>query len=400
LHEFIETSSGSSAAIYSPRIPIAVLFEPAADRFSYESKFLPLLANHLDPELFYPYIVGSTGLANRLEPSRYRVFELPFGYIGHRGSTRFLLYAVSLLLSSLFLIKAIKASRTRILLSMAGHCYTGFVIALVGRLTMRRSIIRISEPTRALLKRNHRPFLAYALATWTEKLSLSLCTAAFSVRDMSDYFGYVVKKAHVISQGVNIQAIEKAERMSPPKSFAPVIVSVSRLDSEKRIDRVIDSMKYLLPEHPNIGCFIVGWGPEFKNLVRRVSDASLSNHVEFMGYMPPANIASFLKACDIFILPSELEGVPSAVLEAMASGLPVVMCTRSGSFVESVTKANAGLIVSTQPKAIAEAVTLLLSNKHLRETVAKLGASYVRQYYDCRESQKKMSGLILSLYDS
>jgi glycosyltransferase involved in cell wall biosynthesis len=377
-----------------------VLLEPAADRFSYESKFLPLLANHLDPELFYPYVVGSTGLANRLEPSRYRVFELPLGYLGHRGSTRFLLYAVSLLLSSLYLIKAIKASQTRILLSMAGHCYSGFVIALVGKLTMRRSIIRISEPTRALLKHNHRPFLAYALATWTEKLSLSLCTAAFSVRDMSDYFGYNVKKAHVISQGVNIQEIEKAEKVSLPKSFEPAIVSVSRLDSEKGIDRIIDSMKYLVPSYPNIGCFIVGWGPEFKNLARRVSDAALDNYVEFVGYVPPAGIASFLKACDIFILPSELEGVPSAVLEAMASGLPVVMCTRSGSFVESVSKANAGLIVSAQPKAIAEAVTVLLSNTYLRETVAKRGASYVREYYDCRDSQEKMNGLIMSLYDS
>jgi glycosyltransferase involved in cell wall biosynthesis len=283
---------------------------------------------------------------------------------------------------------------------MAGHCYTGFVIALVGKLTMRRSIIRISEPTRALLKRNHRPFLAYALATWTEKLSLSLCTAAFSVRDMSDYFGASVKRACVISQGVNIQEIEKAEKILLPKSFEPVIVSVSRLDSEKGIDRIIDSIKYLLPAYPNIGCFIVGWGPEFRNLARRVSEASLDNHVEFMGYVPPANIASILKACDIFVLPSELEGVPSAVLEAMASGLPVVMCTRSGSFVESVSKANAGLIVPPQPKAIADAVTLLLNNRHLRESVAKLGASYVREYYDSKESQKKMSGLIMSLYDS
>ena len=286
------------------------------------------------------------------------------------------------------------------MLSMAGHCYTGFVIALVGKLTMRKSIIRISEPTRALLKRNHRPFLAYALATWTEKLSLTLCTAAFSVRDMSEYFRASVKRAYVISQGVNIQEIEKAEKISLPKSFAPIIVSVSRLDSEKGIDRIIDSMKYLLPAYPSIGCFIVGWGPEFRNLVRRVSDASLDNHVEFTGYLPPANIASFLKACDIFVLPSELEGVPSAVLEAMASGLPVVMCTRSGSFVESVGKANAGLIVPPQPKAIAEAVTLLLSNRDLRETVTKLGASYVRKYYDCKESQRKMRGLILSLYDS
>jgi glycosyltransferase involved in cell wall biosynthesis len=217
---------------------------------------------------------------------------------------------------------------------------------------------------------------------------------------MSDYFGYDVKKAHVISQGVNIQEIEKAEKVSLPKSFEPAIVSVSRLDSEKGIDRIIDSMKYLVPSYPNIGCFIVGWGPEFKNLARRVSDAALDNHVEFVGYVPPASIASFLKACDIFILPSELEGVPSAVLEAMASGLPVVMCTRSGSFVESVSKANAGLIVSAQPKAIAEAVTVLLSNTYLRETVAKLGASYVREYYDCRDSQEKMNGLIMSLYDS
>lgn len=389
----------SPNSIHDFRIPIVVLFEPAADRFSYESKFLPLLLNHLDTKQFYPYVVGSKGLANRLEPTRYSVLELPLSYLGHRGSTRFLLYAVWLLLSSFYLIRAIKSSQARILLSMAGHCYTGFVIALVGKIMMRRSIVRISEPTRALLKHNHRPFLALALATWTEKLSLLLCSASFSVRDMSDYFGASVNGAHVISQGVNIQEIERSEKISLPKPFAPTIVSVSRLDSEKGIHRLIDSMKYLVPTYPRIGCFIVGWGPEFENLAQRVSDASLDNHVEFMGYIPPANIASFLKACDVFVLPSELEGVPSAVLEAMASGLPVVICNRSGSFVESVNKANAGLIIPAQPKAIAEAVALLLNNTHLRETVAKRGIDYVSQHFDCRESQEKMTGLILSLYN-
>ncbi len=319
------------------------------------------------------------------------------GYVGHRGPTRFLRYIISLILSTFVLVKAIRVSRSRILVTMAGHCYSGFVIALVGKVMKRKVIVRMSEPTRALLKRNRRPGLLYVVTSWTERLSLSLSDAVFSVRDMSDYCTLPSGKARVIGQGVSIHQIEECSPADLRDHFSPALVTVARLDSEKGIERLIDSVALLVEKFPNIGCFIVGWGPEMSSLLQRVSERSLESHVVFTGYIPPSQVPRILKACDIFVLPSDLEGVPSAILEAMACGLPVVTCLRTGSFAEMMRKFNAAFSVTTDPQAIADAVETLLINPQQRENIAKSGIRYVRTYHDSKESRKAFSSLILQV---
>jgi len=370
-------------------LPIVVLFEPAADEFSYESKFIPLLGKYLDPLVFEPFVVGSSGLKGALPDDKSVGLEIPIKFVGHRGPLRFVLYVASLALSALLLVKATKLSRSKIIVTMAGHCYSGFIVAVMGKLMKRRTIIRISEPTRLLLRRNHRPRIVYALATLTEKISLSLSDAIFSVRDMSDYCAIPPSKDWIIRQGVDLKGIEDSRPVKLREHLSPAIVTVSRLDSEKGIDRLIDSIALLIHKLPDAGCLIVGWGPEMESLRKRVAEKGLIQHVSFVGYVPPGKVASFLKACNIFVLPSELEGVPSAVLEAMASGLPVVMCLQTGDFAKSVIRAGSALTVPPTPQAIADAIEWLWFNESERVKLSELGLEYVRANYDEAESRKR-----------
>src|SRR5207249_378977 len=342
--------------------PVVVLFEPAADEFSYESKFVPLLRKYLDPVSFAPYVVGSAGLKSALTGTQSVAIELPIRFTGHRGPLRFLLYVASLALSSLLLVRAIKISRSRLIVTFAGHCYSGFIVALVGKITRRKTAVRISEPTRLLLRNNRRPGAIYALATWTERISLSLSDAIFSVRDMSDYCRIPPEKDWIIGQGVDLRGIEDSQPEELSDRLSPALITVSRLDSEKGVQRLIDSIALLTNKFPAIGCLIVGWGPEMDNLRRRVSARGLGEHISFLGYVPPSKVPSFLKACDIFILPSEFEGVPSAVLEAMASGLPVVTCLRTGAFANSIRDSSSALVVLPTPEAIAQGIEQLWVN--------------------------------------
>jgi glycosyltransferase involved in cell wall biosynthesis len=380
-------------------VPVVVLFEPAADEFSYESKFVPLVRQYLDESAFRVYIVGSSGLKFSLRSTRWTALELPIGNVGYRGPTRFFLYVLSLVLSSLLLVRAIGVSRSQVILSMAGHCYSGFVVAAVGRIMMRRSLVRISEPTRELLRRNRKPGILYVLSCWTEKVSLSLCDAVFMVRDMSDYCKIPMKKSFVIGQGVDIQRFQSSLRVELAEHYSPLIITVARLDSGKGIHNLIDSIGLLTERYPSIGCLIVGWGPELENLRRRVLQRSLTDHLRFIGYVAPERVPSFLKSSDIFVLPSNLEGLPSSVLEAMACGLPVVMCLEASSFADSVRKFGAALIVPSEPKAIANAIGSLLVNPELREELIRSGTQFVERFHDDRRSRESFTNMILNLDD-
>ena len=104
------------------RIPIVLLFEPSADEFSYESKFVPLTDKYLDPAFFTPYIVGTSGLTRSLSGTGSIPLELRIAFTGHRGIIRFFLYVTALAMSSFLLVRATKISRSKVLATMAGHC--------------------------------------------------------------------------------------------------------------------------------------------------------------------------------------------------------------------------------------------------------------------------------------
>lgn len=114
--------------------------------------------------------------------------------------------------------------------------------------------------------------------------------------------------------------------LAPPKA-APAgsgktVISVARLTEQKRLDRLIAAFAKVEPKDTRL--LILGEGEDRAALERQVAELRLQNRVSMPGYVP--DVAQALHQADLFVLTSDYEGLPAAVLEAMAANCPV-LCT-------------------------------------------------------------------------
>jgi glycosyltransferase involved in cell wall biosynthesis len=103
-----------------------------------------------------------------------------------------------------------------------------------------------------------------------------------------------------------------------------LLIFVGRLDHQKDPLLLLTAFGESLAKLPGIHLVIVGDGDMRSTVVAAIADANLSGRVSLLGVKGPAEIARLLRGCDLFLLSSAYEGMPIAVLEALASGLPVV----------------------------------------------------------------------------
>ncbi|WP_374593246.1 glycosyltransferase [Aquabacterium sp.] len=153
---------------------------------------------------------------------------------------------------------------------------------------------------------------------------------------------------------------------------ARVVLFVGHLIAIKGVDVLIDAWVRLLAK-PGVGqdCLLVliGHGDNRKALESRATRVGLSERVRFVGAVAQAEVSRWMAAADLLCLPSRNEGTPNVVVEALASGLPVV-ASRVGGIPELVVDGKNGLLVPPEdPSALAEALANALSREWVRDKV-------------------------------
>jgi len=128
----------------------------------------------------------------------------------------------------------------------------------------------------------------------------------------------------------------------------------------------------------NISYRIVGSGDEEENLKALVNDMDLVNRIEFVGYR--ADIDEQLKTFDIYVQPALFAGFPYSVLEAMASGLPVI-ATDVGGTSEAIIDGKTGFLIPPRDsKAIAEKITYLIEHSDVARQIGQNAQAYVKKF--------------------
>jgi len=149
---------------------------------------------------------------------------------------------------------------------------------------------------------------------------------------------------------------------------APLVGTVGRLIERKGHYDLLDAWPDVLESRPNARLVFVGDGPERSGLERRADQKAIGNSVDFLGFRD--DIPQLLEAFDVFVFPSHFEGLPGALLEAMAAGCPIVTTPVDGS-AELVSNYRDGLHVGVGASdEIAEAITLLLDYPNLADDLA------------------------------
>ena len=151
--------------------------------------------------------------------------------------------------------------------------------------------------------------------------------------------------------------------------FKNIILMVSRLSPEKRIDVALHAFKKVLDRFPETGLIIVGDGKERKNLEYLAKSLGLSNDVAFIGWQN--DVISLYKSADLFLLTSEYEGYGMTLIEAGASGLAIVS-TEVGIAKDKTFKdgLNCYICPVSDVVCLSEGMFSLLSDKEKQKSFA------------------------------
>jgi len=160
----------------------------------------------------------------------------------------------------------------------------------------------------------------------------------------------------------------------------PVVLYLGRLQARKGVQLLIPAFAQAVRQNPDAHLLIVG--PDegmLAELRAQVAEHQIAEQVIFTGLLTGNDKLSALAAADLFTLPAIGEGFSMAVLEAMICKLPILL-TPGCNFPE-VVEAGAGLVVERDTGALAEALTLLLSDARRREQMGQRAFTLVQQHY-------------------
>jgi glycosyltransferase involved in cell wall biosynthesis len=175
----------------------------------------------------------------------------------------------------------------------------------------------------------------------------------------------------------------------PPQ--APLILTVARLSYEKGVDILLQAAETVAGWHPDAHFVVVGDGPLRNTLEQQVRSANLQQNVHLVGFR--ADVDHCLAAADLFVMPSLMEGMPNALLEAYRAKLPVI-ASAAGGLPEAVDHEKTGLLVAPgDPDELASAIRRLLTDKSLRQQLACNGRNWAEQRFSLPVVVRKYEAL-------
>ena len=219
-----------------------------------------------------------------------------------------------------------------------------------------------------------------------------------------DFEGVNPKKIITISNMVDINLFnaptsrEQVRKRLGINDSIILIGTVARLVVAKRLDILLEAARIICNGFPQARFLIIGDGPLREQLEFQAEQLDLhSDHVQFLGSRE--DIPELMSALDVFVLSSEREGLPVAMLEAMAASKPVV-ATRVGGIPEVIRDGHNGLLVPPRNvHRLSEAICALLKSSTLRETIGNNGYSTVKSDFSASAISRQIAALYTSLLE-
>lgn len=207
------------------------------------------------------------------------------------------------------------------------------------------------------------------------------------------------QKIDIIFNGIDINNFYPEKSIQKNDKFV-ITLGGTRITARKGINYLIEALSVLIPKYPNIFLRLVGEGNEKENLINLTKELKVDNFVEFVGLIPREKIAPYYQEAKLFVLPSLNEGMSNAMLEALATGLPI-LATETGGTSELVEDGKNGLIVKMQDsKDLAEKIEMIIKDEEGREKMGQMSRqkaekmswkSVARKYYDLYEKVIKIN---------
>ncbi|MEA3207096.1 MAG: hypothetical protein QOE70_153 [Chthoniobacter sp.] len=204
-------------------------------------------------------------------------------------------------------------------------------------------------------------------------------------------------KIRVHRTGIPLEEIPFAPRAAPADG-AWRCVQACRLIAKKGVATTLRAFAEFARAFPRATCTIAGEGPLLQELRALSAGLGMSDRVTFCGFLPQPELRALYGSAHLFLHPSELgpdgdqEGVPNSMLEAMASGLPV-LATRHGGIPEAVDDGVTGLLVAERDHAaLSQALLAIAGNAPGYAQMSAAAAASVRTQFDLGAQTRALEG--------
>jgi len=288
------------------------------------------------------------------------------------------------------------------------HCstfgYMSGLAVLVGRILGRPTLLRVATESdvREFAEGRH---WKYRLFFWLLHRAAGVIAPSGAIRDELLRAGFSRERIIYFANAVDVNRFrpatppEKAEAKSAlglSKDTA-IIGTVARLVQRKGIDVLLRAFGIVRHSH-RVHLIVVGDGPLGEELRALARELRIEDSISWLGFQ--ADPVKWLEAMDVFAFPSRLEGVPNAVLEAMAVGLPIV-ATTIGGVVDILEEGRTGLLISpNDPEALAGALDRLLANAPLRADLGYHARNRAVEIFSLSDNITRLTDLYLALQES
>ncbi len=211
-------------------------------------------------------------------------------------------------------------------------------------------------------------------------------------------------KIRVIPMGINPEKFKATEFIDIKKKFMTehLVLSVGRLIDWKGTIHLINAMPAVLRQIPDTVLLIIGAGPEKETLINRTHELDLENRIHFLGVVDNEDLPSYYHAADVFVLPSiiksgKTEALGVVLLEAMASGCPVIG-SNVGGITDIIVDGETGFLVPEQrPDVLADRIVQMLLDGCLREQFRENGLIRVREKFTWEKISKDFGDVYLQV---
>ena len=223
-----------------------------------------------------------------------------------------------------------------------------------------------------------------ALSRWKYRQVDCFIAASDAIRDILLRDGIPRRRAVTVHEGIDLAHVEAAPPAEIHKELwlphhAPVVGNVAALVPHKGQRYLVDAAAEVVKRQPDARFVIAGEGELRASLEQQIKHHRLEKHVLLAGFR--TDVLSLHKAFDVFVMSSITEGLGTSLLDAMASGKPIV-ATRAGGIPEVVADGRTGLLVPPRdPSAMADAIVRLLADPELRAKMGAAGLARVRERF-------------------
>lgn len=230
--------------------------------------------------------------------------------------------------------------------------------------------------------------VAYELVFWLEKSLAALATDWLLLQSEEDYslaktrqFKSDDRLLH-LGNGIDLSRFQPREKIVDPEQLK--FLFVGRLVKEKGILDLLEAFQEVSARHPGATLTIAGelLSNERDQVTAKLVEAQLTDNpnVQYVGYV--TDTPALFNRHDVFLLPSYREGLPRSILEAMASGLPVIATNIRGCREEVIEGETGYLVPVGDPQALSEAMKSFIEHPNRIESYGRRGREVVEERFD------------------